>query len=120
MRDRVVKSRQTRRPRPKPLKPSQEKLLDAVVAGEGIGTHVSSALVSLEEECIDLSGELPPGHSKQSLLGRGLTQETTAYTRQPGAASDIQSSPAQRVRSTRKDSQRPRVEDEKADQTAQV
>jgi len=59
MRGGVVKLRRTRRPRLKPLKPSQKKLLDAVVAGEGIGMHVGSALAPLEEECIDLSGELP-------------------------------------------------------------
>lgn len=100
MRGRVAKSRRTRHPRLKPLKPSQKKLLDAVVAGEGIG--------------IDLSGELPPGHSKQSLLGGDPTQETTAHTRQPGTASDIRSSPARRLRSTRTDLQRPRVEDKKA------
>ncbi|KAK3935481.1 hypothetical protein QBC46DRAFT_323223 [Diplogelasinospora grovesii] len=105
MRGGVVKSWRTRRPPLKRPKLSQEKLLDAVVAGEGIGM------------------ECPRFSRKKKSIDLDLTQGTTAPfesdTRQPDAASDIRSSPAQRVRSTRTDPQRPRVKDEKADQTAQ-
>ncbi|KAI1349806.1 hypothetical protein F5Y01DRAFT_316483 [Xylaria sp. FL0043] len=102
MRGRVVKSRQACRPRVKPLlKPSQSRLLDAVVAGEDIGE------------------DPPPNHGKQSSVGKDLTQGTTAHTRRPGVVSDIPSSPAQRRQSTRTDPQRSRVKDGKADQRAQ-
>lgn len=78
-----------------------------------------------KKKSIDLSGEeLPPNHSKQSPARRDQTQETMAPfesdMRQPDATSDIRSSPAQTVRSTRTDPQRPRVEDGEAGQTAQV
>ncbi|KAI0802947.1 hypothetical protein GGR55DRAFT_700269 [Xylaria sp. FL0064] len=101
MRGRVVKSRQACRPRVKPLKPSQTRLLDAVVAGEDIGE------------------ESPPNHGKQSPVQRDLTQGTTAHARRPGAGSDIPSSSAQRQRSTRTHLPRSRVKEDKARQRAQ-
>ncbi|KAI1276244.1 hypothetical protein F5Y07DRAFT_137939 [Xylaria sp. FL0933] len=64
MRGRVVKSRQACRPRVKPLlKPSQTRLLDAVVAGEDIGE------------------DPPPNHGKQSPVGKDPTRGTTAQRR---------------------------------------
>jgi hypothetical protein len=89
--------------------------------------HVGIAFVCFlsEKICTDLSGnEIPPSHSDQSPVRKGLAREATTPllfdTQQPTSASDICSSPAKGGRSTQTDLQQPRVGDEKADQTAQV
>jgi hypothetical protein len=122
MRGGVTKPRRTRRSRLNLLKLSQEKLLDAV-ASEELDMHVGSAIASGVARRVDSPDkELPPSHSEQSQVS-DLAQETKplqSEVRQPDSASEIHSLPAKRVRSTRTDTQRPRVESEKAEQAVKV
>ncbi|KID89012.1 heterokaryon incompatibility protein, partial [Metarhizium majus ARSEF 297] len=83
---------------------SQKKLLDAV-ASRGAGTELPQSHREQSAESGDLAGDATPVQARKRLLD---------------ATSEGDPSPAKRARSTRTDTQRPGVEDEKSEQAAET